>query len=225
MNAILQRGREFWKNAGLLCLLLFLAAGTAFPAKSAPALPRTAAAVSALASSPFAIADFDGDSKPDLATVQDGRVTASSEQYWIRVRLSAGRRQYVGVTAPVGGLQIVPRDVNGDKILDLIVTTAWLDRPVAVLVNDGHGNFAVSDPANFPAAMQSSKAIWNQLAVVMRDTAVVAPSRNFPATASGAKSDYLLRDTRQTLLGRPPLRANFHLLVSILGRAPPAFIR
>jgi hypothetical protein len=225
MNAILQRGRECWKNAGLVCLLLFIAAGTALPAKWASASPRNAAAVSAPASSRFAIADFDGDSKPDLATVQEGRVTASSEQYWIRVRLSAGRRQYVGVTAPVGGLQIVPRDVNGDQTLDLIVTTAWLDRPVAVLVNDGHGNFAVSDPANFPAAMRTSEAIWNHLAVVIRDTAVVAPSRNFPATESGAKSDYLLRDTRQTLLGTASSRANFDSVFSILGRAPPAFIQ
>src|SRR5579863_5000175 len=63
----------------------------------------------------FAIADFDGDQKPDLATVEiQNGMSASTTQYSIRFRLSVGTAQSFGVSAPAGGLQIVARDVNGD---------------------------------------------------------------------------------------------------------------
>ncbi len=40
--------------------------------------------------------------------------------------MSAGTRQFIGLTAPVGGIQIASRDVNGDSSPDLVVTTPWL---------------------------------------------------------------------------------------------------
>ena len=105
----------------------------------------------------FAIADFDGDNRPDLATVETGLIGASHARYWIGFRMSAGARQTIGVNAPVGGLEIVSRDVNGDNIVDLVVSAAWLKSPVAVLVNDGHGNFTIRDPAAFSSGADQSE--------------------------------------------------------------------
>jgi len=98
----------------------------------------------------FAIADFDGDRKPDLATVQIERDAVMGTRYSIRLQLSAGGESAIGITGPLGGLQLVPRDVNGDDAMDLIVTTASDSRFVVVLLNDGHGKFTQARAGDFP---------------------------------------------------------------------------
>src|SRR6266851_4448472 len=114
-----------------LCLVLvFASRGSA-----APGVAQSGPASSLQVTSQFAIADFDGDRRPDLATVQVGQGCSWHTHYWIAFQLSGGSRQTLGITAPTGGLQITSRDVNGDNFLDVIVTTAWTNRPVAVLLN------------------------------------------------------------------------------------------
>ena len=221
MKRWLQHERGFW---GLVWLLLFLATPAALRGESATAPPITAAGVSAPVASPFAIADFDGDNKPDFATVQDGQASASIKRYWIGLRLSTGPHQFLGITAPVGGLQLVLRDVNGDNALDVIVTTAWLDRPVAILVNDGRGNFAVSDPANFPAALRGSEAVWKDLAVTSKDLAAVAASGSFPGDAGTNTRETALPNVRRQLLRGPLAGPSLVSILSVLGRAPPTSI-
>ncbi len=98
----------------------------------------------------FAIADFDGDLKPDLATVQVEQDAARGTHYSIRLQLSAGEESAIAITGPLGGLQLEPRDVNGDDALDLIVTTAMASRFVAILINDGHGKFRLARDGEFP---------------------------------------------------------------------------
>ena len=66
----------------------------------------------------FSVADFDGDSKPDLASVQTGKSDLTRAAYWIQLRLSAAGRQTFQIVAPIGGLQIASRDVNGDQALE-----------------------------------------------------------------------------------------------------------
>ena len=100
----------------------------------------------------FAIADFDGDHRLDLAYVQTGQSELSGEAYWISFRLSLQGQRSVRILAPPGGLQIQARDVNGDHAVDLVVSTAWLRQPVAILLNDGHGAFTPAKPAAFPDA-------------------------------------------------------------------------
>jgi len=224
MKALLQHEQGFWKTARALWLLLILAIPAASRGESAAALPVTAEGVSAPVSSHFAIADFDGDNKPDIATVQDGQASASSTRYWIGLRLSSGPRQFLGITAPVGGLQILLRDINGDNALDLVVTTAWLGRPVAVLVNDGHGNFLASDPANFLASLGTSEAVWKDLAVDGHDLAAMAASRNFSGHAGPNSREASLRSARGRLPRAPLAHASLFSVASVQGRAPPASI-
>src|ERR1700731_675503 len=152
-----------------LCALLCFGSG----GKAAVLSPGGAAAYShTKVSSRFAIADFDGDSRPDLATVEMGQTSASRARYWIGFQLSTGAPQGIGVNAPIGGLDIASRDVNGDHSLDLIVTTTWLNQPVAVLLNDGHGNFTLTDPAAFPTLVWSAEKIWNVGRLDVKDTGV-----------------------------------------------------
>jgi hypothetical protein len=99
----------------------------------------------------FAIADFDGDQKPDLATVQVERDAAGGTRYSIRLQLSAGEESAIRITGPQGGLELVARDVNGDDVIDLVVTTAMGSHFVAVLINDGHGKFTLAKAGAFPS--------------------------------------------------------------------------
>jgi hypothetical protein len=140
-----------------LCLL-FLAGliGVAAGAADAPNAP----AASLGPNLSFSVADFDGDSRPDLASVQAGKSDSVRTDYWIQLQLSATGRRTFRIVAPLGGLQIASRDVNGDNAPDLILTTAWLGQPVAILLNDGHGNFSQVEPAAFPEAFSECKTSW-----------------------------------------------------------------
>src|SRR6202042_3874358 len=108
--------------------LLFLCAVSCFGSHGKAAAvpsPGSSALSRSKSPSPFAIADFDGDNRPDLATVEIGQIGPSRARFWIGFQLSTGPQQMIGVNAPVGGLNITSGDVNGDNSLDLIVTTAW----------------------------------------------------------------------------------------------------
>lgn len=106
--------------------------------------------------SSFAIADFDGDHQPDWATVRGGTGSFSTSKYWIELRLSSVGSQFIPLLAPVGGLAIEARDVNGDHAVDLVLTLPLSKRPVAVFLNDGHGNFLQAEATAFPGISERS---------------------------------------------------------------------
>jgi len=134
-----------------LSLLLFLGVCSA----RALACPQLEEQGRAAAFAPqFAIGDFDGDHRPDLANVRTGAGSRSGVLYWIDFRLSTGLRRTFGVTASAGGLKLASRDVNGDHLLDVVVTSSLTDEPVAVFLNDGRGNFTPREPSAFPEAFR-----------------------------------------------------------------------
>jgi len=102
----------------------------------------------------FAMADFTGDTHPDLATVELDRIDSTAAQYVIVVQLSEGGHQFLQLTAPFGGLLITPKDVTGDGTLDLIVRAATSRAPVGVFLNDGFGHFSPTAPAEFSQVLR-----------------------------------------------------------------------
>jgi hypothetical protein len=138
-----------------LCTLLILSligAGGAAANADVHKAPTTAARPGAA----FAIADFDGDRRPDLASVQSGPNGSSTTDYRIQLQLSETGRQSIQVLAPAGGLWIEARDVNGDDAVDLVLSTAWSRQPVAIFLNDGRGNFSRTKTSAFPGAFHRS---------------------------------------------------------------------
>jgi hypothetical protein len=182
------------------------------------------AGVSAAATSDFVIADFDGDRKPDLATVQTSGNGLRESRYSICFQLSTGLRQKFGLTAPIGGLQLDSRDVNGDHLTDLIVSTTWFGRPVAILLNDGHGKFTLVDPNEFPSAQRPLQESWTSPTIQATDISAIPPPR--PLTK------YLLRQLPGFLAGNEQKRAarrsaRIHVSKKVLtasDRAPPEFV-
>jgi hypothetical protein len=221
-NLARRTGRPFCNCGATALLLALLLLGVANLARgSASNSPRTLPPGTAAA---FAIADFDGDQQPDFATVQTGRSSLHESFYWISFELSSGSRQTIGLTAPAGGLKLDSRDVNGDHMADLIVSTIWLGRPVAILLNDGNGNFTVVDPHRFPAATQPSQEGWSLSSMQINDVSVAPPSRPFPKVLR-------MRSTGFVAGNGQPLAATFPARVRALrpamtrsGRAPPTAV-
>jgi hypothetical protein len=213
--------RSFRKPAWFA--LLFLCAGLGFGSRGKAASLPDISRLSAPAAFPFAIADFDGDNRPDLATVEIGQVGFSRAHYWIGFQMSAGARQRIGVTAPVGGLEIASRDVNGDTFLDLIVTTAWFKDPVAVLVNDGHGKFTLTDPTAFSTIIWYPQQIWAQPHLDVKDPAIAVLARSSGDCVPRNCVDQGAAQPEVPPVATSRRRASV-VAISVLGRAPPPFV-
>lgn len=209
-------GRYRFRSLCLLLLLTLVGGSTA-----ARAEVQNAPVTSVGPGAQFAIADFDGDVRPDLASIQAGPNSSGNTNYWIQLQLSAVGRQSIRFVAPAGGLRIEARDVNGDHAVDLVLATAWFNQPVAVLLNNGHGGFSRAEPAAFPEAFSESKTKWASGSYQVTDAIGVPPQ-------SGAR---ICLETRGLPYPRAqagfvsPSSSGFLLspfLISSLGRAPPS---
>jgi hypothetical protein len=203
----------------LLCFV-----GAAGSAHAASAGPQNWPSSSPQVTSQFAIADFDGDSRPDLATVQAGQSSSVDTQYWIAFQLSSGPRRTLGITAPPGGLQVTSVDVNGDDSLDVILTTAWTNRPVAVLLNDGQGNFRSSSPSAFPGAFTNSKKSCVYTTDESKDATAILLSRYPSGNCSEGSRFSSPRNVTRLHVPWASFSWPLSAVVPFLGRAPPSFV-
>jgi hypothetical protein len=170
----------------------------------------------------FAIADFDGDLRPDLASIHAEPGSTGTTNYWIELQLSTFGRQSILVIGPPGGLSIAARDANnGNHFIDLALTTAWFNKPVAILINDGHGRFSQVTPTAFPEVFTVSTASWGSSSTQKMEAANCLPQPR-PAMYSGASG---LSDVRPQQNSISSLTSDFFPVVFVIsraGRAPPS---
>jgi hypothetical protein len=167
----------------------------------------------------FAIADFDGDVRPDLATIQT-EPGAGPTSYWIQLQLSRAGRQSIQLAGPTEGLRIEARDVNGDHSVDLVLATEWFRQPVAILLNDGHGVFSQLAPTTFPEAFSESGADWAAASTPAIDLCGIPPQP--PSAACLEATSYLSSQSPGgsiVLFSRQAILKLFAF--SSPGRAPP----
>jgi hypothetical protein len=200
----------------LLGLLLFSVATLAQGSS-----PNFATSLSRSAASDFAIADFDGDQQADIATVRTAQIESNQSRYSIYVQFSTGARQSFGLTAPVGGIRLDSRDVNGDHLTDLVVSTTWSGQPVAILLNDGRGNFVLTGPEEFPGALLETRNQWSEPFAQTPDVSTIPPSRVVPKALASSVSAGLYSDSRQPLFTDPAGARSLSRMFLPAGRAPP----
>jgi len=177
--------------------------------------------ISAAAVPSLAISDFDGDHRPDLASVQAGQIDGPVTDYWIELHLTTSGLQSIRLSAPSGGLIIKAQDVNGDHAVDLVLTAVWFRRPVAILLNDGHGSFSQIEPSAFPEAFTDFTAIWASASDQGTQAVAIPPQSNSEIgrrakrlPSVGPRADLIWPSGPSFLLG-PSLSLR-------TGRAPPS---
>jgi hypothetical protein len=174
--------------------------------------------------SQFAIADFDGDSRPDFATVHVSESNSGNTRYWIAFQLSGGSRQTLGITAPAGGVQLTSGDVNGDDFVDVIVTTAWTNLPVAVLLNDGKGNFTASSPSDFLEVFLELEKSWTFTSPEIKDAFALVLTRYFTGDCEDSHIRRSPVNIAKLLAEKASDRSALAPIVSFSGRAPPSSV-
>lgn len=169
----------------------------------------------------FVIADFDGDQNPDYATVDVDQSHFRLTSYSIHLKLSRGLESAIGITALSGGLQLTSKDVNGDNILDVVVRTTFDSNLVAVLLNDGNGNFSLSEPDSFPGLQREADFYFNVQIARAPEHLLMLPSKG----PTGEQAEYAeksrLKFAAEPLqLEEKPDFCNFSYQ-SDFGRSPP----
>lgn len=169
----------------------------------------------------FAIADFDGDLRPDTATIRVAQDSSQAAEYFLELHLSSGSRPAIGILGPAGGLQITPQDVNGDKIADLVITSPFDAHFVAILLNDGKGNFKQVETSDYPGVGKrpGSRLFSHDDSAAFQLTLGEKPSTDGQGAGSSPWERLIENDSR---LGRPATIAlrSFPVLARA-GRAPP----
>ena len=169
----------------------------------------------------FAVADFDGDHVPDLASIQAGLGSSSIGNYWIQLNFSRAERQTIRLIAPAGGLLIEALDVNGDHFSDVVVETASFRQPVAIFLNERGNSFSRLDPAAFPGALGRQDTNWASGSGQREDPESV-PLQSRPTCFSETSSLVYRKFSTGTISiwGAGFFPNSF--LVSHAGRAPPS---
>ena len=169
----------------------------------------------------FAIADFDGDHRPDLATVEIQNSSARATRYSIHLQLSAQSDSAIGLTAPWGGLQLTVSDVNGDEREDLIVRANLDSSLVAVLINDGHGEFTIAEPGSFPNIEDEPS---DSVGAAMREQvagAILAPSRGSYSALVLVGWGWIRPHATSRVMVFRPQEVRFYPVALNPGRSPP----
>ncbi len=171
----------------------------------------------------FVIADFDGDQKPDMATVQQERSESQSTNYSIHFELSQGWQPAIDITARAGGLKLFWRDVNGDDALDLVVRTSLDSKLVAVLLNDGHGKFTEAPAKQFEGLRKEPDFHLGVERRSFTDEFSMLPLRTIFCARGEQAYGFRPQRNSEVVYSQKSWLFSSLLRQTVAGRAPPAF--
>jgi hypothetical protein len=149
----------------------------------------------------WAVADFDGDSQPDMAITKMA-AHGGGYVYWLELDLSTSHADdspprvpaFPFIASSMFGLHLTPRDVDGDQDLDIVVTIGFTRQPVAVWINDGQGGFEEGDLAAYPALNCHEELSLSPQSPPENTRALYDQSRRSWLTASGLFHPFVRSD-------------------------------
>jgi len=189
----------------VFCLVACLWAGRLEFQNTDQPISRLVRTAVALGSTQFAIADFDGDRQPDLALIRATSDGSPTSQYSVDFNFSGGHKPTICFVGPAGGMQISPRDVNGDKFADLVVTSLLDSKFVVIFLNALKGTgFRFVLPEDAPAGLLAFQ-VGRSMETEMGD-------------ATGWDAPY---ESSSVGMRLAPLQARSELALPSAGRAPP----
>jgi hypothetical protein len=210
-------------------LILALAAGNACLAAEGRMLDAPPASSRSASQLGWTVADFDGDSRPDVA-ISRMESRSGGYFYWLEFDLSTDRKDSSGPqtnlpnsVSSLFGLHLTPRDVDGDHDLDIVVTIGITRRPVAVWINNGKGRFEEGNLGSYPALtslenLALSTPGWPDSKQIIYDQG--SRSQSLPLPARGILQP-LLRTCLQAA-SQAPVSAPSFVLERAPARAPPS---
>jgi hypothetical protein len=213
--------RLFLPGIAVLCLFVSLWAVHAQSRNTDRPISLLVRTAVTLRSTQFAIADFDGDLQPDLARIRVTRDGSPTSEYSVDLNFSSGAKPAIFVVGPSGGLQIIQRDVNGDKFADLVVTSILDSRFVVVFLNDGKGNFVPAKTSEFPGAVNGTDFCFIAPADIPAGQLAVPPGRDSAGDPGTPARWNGMREVSAAALTAAPLRVHSDLDPASSGRAPP----
>jgi hypothetical protein len=221
MNLRSISNRLLLPGIAVFCLVTSFWAGQLRLRNTDRPIPRLVRTAVALRSTQFAIADFDGDRQPDLALIRVTRDGTPVSQYTLDFNFSSGHKPAIGIVGPSGGLQITPRDLNGDKIADLVVTSLLDSNFVAIFLNDGNGNFVPAEPSDFPGVLKGTDRRLSAPGDAPIGQLALQPSRDTAGDAGASSGWKELLEISSAGLPAAPLTVRAELAFPSAGRAPP----
>lgn len=212
-----------WVLPSALLCLLGLVMGVALQSRDTDAFALAHnVTLSRLSGIRVAIADFDGDWKPDLATVEMANLPRTHANYAIHLQLSAGADSSFLISAPNGGVRVAARDVNGDSFPDVVVSSVSEERVVAILLNDGHGKFSRVEPASYLTTASDPDLFLHGCDTSLCDQLSVASLRySFDGEDSRVAVDFVAFFPESVVASGAPV-ARVVALRASLGRSPPS---
>jgi hypothetical protein len=213
--------RLFLPGIAVLCVFACFAAARLQFRNTGQPISRLVRTAVALGSTQFAIADFDGDRQPDLALVRITSDGSPTTQYSVDFNFSAGYKPAIYIAGPSGGLQITPRDVNGDKFADLVFTSLLDSHFVAIFLNDGKGNFVAAKPSDFPGAVKRTDFRLSEPGVVPAGQPALPSSDDTAGDAGALAGWYGPHVISSTGLPARQFAIRAELAFPSAGRAPP----
>jgi hypothetical protein len=169
----------------------------------------------------FTMADFTGDTHPDLATVELNGFDSVNALYVVEIRYSEGGRQLQPLTAPFGGLLITAKDVTGDGSLDLVIHAARSGAPLTVFLNDGSGHFTAAKASAFTDVVREATSGQKFTTERLYLNAMLISPKLKTIHCRTASERYAREQSRSYFCAT--CEAPFHRVVPFgLDRAPPA---
>lgn len=99
----------------------------------------------------LAIADFDGDNKPDGAILVQPDAVLGQGNFEIKLHLTGHNNGEIKFQSLESALTVEAFDIDHDGDIDLIIEESISHKRVQVWINDGHGHFEKGRLEDFPS--------------------------------------------------------------------------